>query len=117
MTSYNINLLLNNDQITSNSILWYSADFCKPCKKVHEILNELIESYNITNNELNIYKINFDSELENVKLKSDISKLPTLIILDENLEEINRYNGADPDKIKEFISNFGELIIKTTDDF
>jgi thiol-disulfide isomerase/thioredoxin len=103
MTSYNINLLLNNDQITSNSILWYSAEFCKPCKKVHKILNELIESYNITNNELNIYKINFDSELENIKLKSDISKL---IILDENPKEINRYNGADPDKIKEFISNY-----------
>ena len=80
----------------------------------HEILNELIESFNITNNELNIYKINFDSELENIKLKSDVSKL---IILDDNLKEINRYNGADPDKIKEFISNVDELVIKTTDDF
>ena len=30
MTSYNINLLLNNDQITSNYILWYSVDLCKP---------------------------------------------------------------------------------------
>ena len=58
---------------------------------------------------MNIYKINFDSELENIKLKSDVSKL---IILDDNLKEINRYNGADPDKIKEFISNY-----KTTDDF
>jgi len=99
MTYYNINLLFDNDQITPNSILWYSAEFCKPCKKVHEILIELIESYNITNNELNIYKINFDSELEYVKFISVISKFPMLIILDENIEEINRYNCAELDII------------------
>jgi len=39
-------------------------------------------------------------------LRLDLAKdSPTLIILNENLEEINRYNGADLDKIKELISN------------
>ena len=113
---YKITLIKNIETIDNldNSkfnILWFSAEWCKPCKELHLILDQIISSYQIKNKELYIYKIDVD------KLETEyiINKLPTLIILDEQLKEKHRKEGLN--NIKEFIELIDELKIIETDDF
>lgn len=113
---YKINIINNIETIDNlnNSIfniLWFSAEWCNPCKELNKILNQITLNYQIKNKELNIYKIDVD------KLETEfiINKLPTLIILDNNLKEKYRKEGIN--NIKEFIEQLDELQFIQTDDF
>ena len=69
-------------------ILYFTADWCGPCKKTRPIVEELNKDLSLTN----IKIVDVDSEMELAK-KFEIKSVPTFIII-ENNEEINRVVGA-----------------------
>jgi len=69
-----------------NTILYFTADWCNPCKKVKPIAEELIRDG------ANIKFIDVDVETEMVK-NFEIMSVPTFVVMRDNTE-IHRANGA-----------------------
>jgi len=69
-----------------NTILYFTADWCNPCKKVKPIAEELIRDG------ANIKFIDVDVEIEMVK-SFNIMSVPTFVVMRDNTE-IHRANGA-----------------------
>ena len=69
-----------------NTILYFTADWCNPCKKVKPIAEELIRDG------ANIKFIDVDVEIEMVK-NFNIMSVPTFVVMRDNTE-IHRANGA-----------------------
>ena len=70
------------------TILYFTADWCGPCKKTRPIVEELNKDLSLTN----IKIVDVDSEMELAK-KFEIKSVPTFIVIKDN-EEINRVVGA-----------------------
>ena len=68
------------------NILYFTADWCNPCKKVKPIVNELIKDGHF------FQIVDADMELELVK-RFEIRSIPTFILLKDGVE-IKRINGA-----------------------
>ena len=65
----------------------FSASWCQPCKQLSKVLAE-VDTSNYT-----IIEIDIDEDV--VKTASyGIRGVPTLVILDENLVEVNRKTGS-----------------------
>lgn len=69
-------------------ILYFTADWCNPCKKVKPIVEEL----NRESSDVKFQVIDADAETELVK-KFEVRSVPTFIVLDGGVE-INRVSGA-----------------------
>jgi len=71
-----------------SNVLYFTADWCSPCKKVKPIVEEL------NKDQLNIkfVIIDVDIEIEMVK-KFEIRSVPTFILIKDGIE-INRLTGA-----------------------
>ena len=69
-------------------ILYFTADWCNPCKQTRPIVEELNKDLSLTN----IRVVDIDSEMELAK-NFGIKSVPTFIVI-ENNEEINRVVGA-----------------------
>lgn len=77
-------------------VLYFTADWCGPCKRVRPIVEELISEGE------SIQIIDSDSEIELAKSFS-IQSVPTFILLSEN-KEIKRIIGAQTrDQLYRFI--------------
>ena len=78
-----------------NKILKFYADWCGQCKQLSNILNSL-----------NIQCVEYDideDENEDVMEKYSIRNLPTLVVVDEEGNEIAKHVGIDTrEHIKEF---------------
>lgn len=70
------------------TILYFTAEWCGPCKKTRPIVEELNKDLSLTN----IRVVDIDSEMELAK-NFGIKSVPTFIVI-ENNEEINRVVGA-----------------------
>ena len=70
------------------TILYFTADWCGPCKKTRPIVEELNKDLSL----INIKIVDVDSEMELAK-KFEIKSVPTFIVIKDN-EEINRVIGA-----------------------
>ena len=70
------------------TILYFTAEWCGPCKKTRPIVEELNKDLSLTN----IRVVDIDSEMELAK-NFGIKSVPTFIVI-ENNEEINRVLGA-----------------------
>ena len=70
------------------TILYFTADWCGPCKKTRPIVEELNKDLSL----INIKIVDVDSEMELAK-KFEIKSVPTFIVI-ENNEETNRVVGA-----------------------
>ena len=70
------------------TILYFTAEWCGPCKKTRPIVEELNKDLSLTN----IRIVDVDSEMELAK-KFEIKSVPTFIVIKDN-EEINRVVGA-----------------------
>ena len=87
----------------SKLILYFTAKWCGPCKKIYPELEELLngEKYH------DIYVLKIDVELEELKedISEDVEEMPTFHYLkDQTL--ISRSSGADMEEIEE---NFNKL--------
>jgi len=121
-----LNKLLSQDK---NHILWFGAIWCKPCKDLELMINDLCKNKISCDKDINIYKINVDNiELDefypknddiNCELSEQIIKLPTLVLLNNGKNETYRMTGTNKDDFNKFISNIGELKIELNfdDDF
>ena len=79
-------------------ILYFTAEWCNPCKRTRPIAEEL--------NRDNVIKIQFIDADDNGELcrKFEIKAIPTFILI-ENGKEIRRMNGAKTkEQIEEFIN-------------
>jgi thioredoxin-like negative regulator of GroEL len=70
------------------NILYFTADWCHPCKKVKPVVEEL----NRESSGVKFQVIDADSETELVK-KFEVRSVPTFIVLDGGVE-ITRATGA-----------------------
>ena len=79
-------------------VLYFTADWCNPCKKVKPIVEEM--------NRESIIKfqlVDVDSEMELVK-RFEIRSVPTFILIEDG-KEIKRATGAQTrGQLEEFIS-------------
>jgi thioredoxin-like negative regulator of GroEL len=81
-------------------ILYFTADWCNPCKRTRPIAEELDRD--------NVIKFQFIDADDNTELckKFEIKAIPTFILIEDG-QEINRMNGAKTkEQIEEFI-NYG----------
>ncbi len=69
-------------------ILYFTADWCNPCKKVRPIVEEL----NRESGDTRFQFIDADSELDLVK-SFEVRSIPTFIVLEDG-KEVNRVSGS-----------------------
>lgn len=82
-------------------MLYFTADWCGPCKMMRPIVSQIAED----NPGINIKFVNIDND-EDITSKYDIQSVPTFVI-QENGKEIRRHIGAVPRaKLESFM--FGE---------
>ena len=67
-------------------ILYFSSTWCQPCK----MLGPIMES---VGNEVNYQKIDVDSNQE-LSMKYGIRNIPTLVLVDNKGNELNRSTGV-----------------------
>lgn len=97
----------------NSNILFFCAEWCKPCRQLYIILENIINNYTIDSKELKIFKIDVDK----IELNYNINKLPTLILLDEQEKELKRIEGTNKQNIIEFIETIGKIKLINTNDF
>lgn len=68
-------------------VLYFTAEWCNPCKRVRPIVEELNRD-----NEYKFRIIDVDSEMELAK-KFEVLSIPTFIVINDNVE-IKRTTGA-----------------------
>jgi thioredoxin 1 len=85
------------------SILYFTADWCQPCKKVKPIVEE-INKDSVTKFQM----IDVDSEMELTK-KFEIRSVPTFILI-KNGTEIKRTTGAQTREQLEAFINYEKNI-------
>ena len=79
-------------------VLYFTADWCSPCKKVKPIVEEMNRE-SITKFQL----VDVDSEMELVK-RFEIRSVPTFILIEDG-KEIKRTTGAQTrGQLEEFIN-------------
>jgi thioredoxin 1 len=79
-------------------VLYFTADWCNPCKKVKPIVEEMNRE-SITKFQL----VDVDSEMELVK-RFEIRSVPTFVLIEEG-KEIKRTTGAQTrGQLEEFIN-------------
>jgi thioredoxin 1 len=80
-------------------VLYFTADWCNPCKKVRPIVEE------INRESINKFQIiDVDLEMELVK-RFEIRSVPTFILLKDGIE-IKRITGAKTrDQLEDFIND------------
>jgi thioredoxin 1 len=79
------------------SVLYFTADWCQPCKKVKPIVKELNRDY--FPGMFQMVDVDIEKEMTQT---FQIKAVPTFVLL-ENSKEINRITGA---KTKEELENF-----------
>ena len=80
-------------------VLYFTADWCNPCKKVKPIVEEMNKD-SITKFQM----IDVDSEMELAK-KFEIRSVPTFILIKDG-KEIKRTNGAQTrEQLEAFIND------------
>jgi thioredoxin 1 len=80
-------------------VLYFTADWCNPCKKVKPIVEEMNKDSIIK-----FQMIDVDSEMELTK-KFEIRSVPTFILIKDG-KEIKRTNGAQTrEQLEAFIND------------
>jgi thioredoxin-like negative regulator of GroEL len=81
-------------------ILYFTADWCNPCKKVRPIVEEL----NRESADTRFQAIDADSEIDLVK-SFEVRSVPTFIVLEDG-KEIKRVSGAQTkEQLQELMSH------------
>lgn len=79
-------------------VLYFTADWCQPCKKVKPIVEELNKD-SLTKFQM----IDVDAEKDLIK-SYEVRSVPTFILIEDGLE-INRVNGAQTkEQLLEFLN-------------
>ena len=87
MTNENFNNLTNENKIT---LVDFYADWCGPCRALSPVIEEISEE----KKEINVGKVNVDSE-KDLPNKFGVRSIPTMIIFKDG-KEIDRLVGFLP---------------------
>ena len=79
-------------------IIKISAEWCGPCKALAPIFHKISEMEEFKNVEFKEYDVD-DEDGEEYVSKFSIRNIPTILILDENNELINKSVGALPENM------------------
>lgn len=85
-----------------NTILYFTAEWCNPCKKVKPLVEEINREYV----DARFFMIDVDVEME---MASDfgVQSIPTFVVMNDN-KEVYRATGAQTmQQLKEMV-NYGE---------
>ena len=85
-----------------NTVLYFTAEWCGPCKKTRPI----VESLNHDQIETRFYIIDVDIEMEMAQ-DFGIKSVPTFIVIKDNTE-VHRTTGAKTKQQLEELINYGE---------
>ena len=85
-----------------NTVLYFTADWCNPCKKTKPIVEEL----NRDQSETRFYIIDVDLEMEMAQ-DFEIKSVPTFIVMQDN-KEIHRTTGAKTREQLESLLNYDQ---------
>jgi thioredoxin 1 len=85
-----------------NTVLYFTAEWCGPCKKTRPI----VESLNHDQTETRFYIIDVDIEMEMAQ-DFGIKSVPTFIVMRDNTE-VHRTTGAQTKEQLEELINYGE---------
>lgn len=86
----NIDDSIKNAKLPVFIDLW--AEWCVPCRKVEPIIKELADEYK---DKMVFSKLNIDENL-NTANRYQIMSIPMFLILDNNLEILEKFIGAVP---------------------
>mmetsp|Transcript_19122 Transcript_19122/g.28202 ORF Transcript_19122/g.28202 Transcript_19122/m.28202 type:complete len:133 (+) Transcript_19122:27-425(+) len=86
----------------NKSVVYFTAVWCPPCRRIAPIFNELAEE----NKSINFYKIDIDENKQAAKIEGIVS-VPTFIFY-KNEKIVNKFSGADHDQLEEFIADLNE---------
>lgn len=82
------------------NILKFSASWCTPCQKLKEIFQEL----DLTHHHLDEFDVDNEDDME-VASRYRVRGVPTVILIDDNGNEITRFSGVKSKKeIEELLS-------------
>ena len=68
-------------------ILYFSAPWCEPCKRLSPVMD------NLASEGIPVKKINIDYDVNNVE-RYKVASVPTLVLIDNNQNEIKRSVGG-----------------------
>lgn len=85
-----------------NTVLYFTAEWCNPCKKTRPLVEEL----NKDQSETRFYIIDVDIEME-MAADFGIKSVPTFVVMKDNTE-VHRTTGAKTKKELEDLINYGE---------
>ncbi len=83
-------------------VIDFYADWCKPCKMIAPILNELATEYE---NDIYIYKVNIDEQKELAKAFG-IRSIPTILFVPQTEKPMIMVGGLPKETLKDKIDNF-----------
>ena len=69
-----------------NKILYFTASWCGPCKMMASTVTEAIGGG------MNITKIDVDED-QDMSIKYNVRSVPTMVLVNQNNEEVNRVVG------------------------
>lgn len=82
-----------------NTVLYFTADWCNPCKRTRPIVEEL----NREQSEVRFYIIDVDIEMEMAE-DFQVKSVPTFVVMNDNVE-IHRETGAKTrDQLEQLIN-------------
>jgi thioredoxin 1 len=103
--AYHRGLVLNQESSEKASLLFFTASWCAPCKKVEPVLVELAEELE---EQLQLIIIDFDeAPVEVADFKVD--ELPTIILLDSDQNLLIRVDGASKDGLEALLKTVEKL--------
>lgn len=88
-------------------LLKFTADWCGPCKRIAEPMQELAKKYNVE-----IETIDIDKDDQNLSDVFKVTAVPTIILIDSNKKELDKVTGADLEKIEPLFQRCSEDIKK-----
>ena len=87
-----------------NIILFFTASWCGPCKKVYPKIEELIS--NVKYNDIKFYKVDVDECEDKLCDDYNINCMPTFIFLKDK-RRLDAHSGCDTDILEsKILSNF-----------
>ena len=85
-----------------NTVLYFTAEWCNPCKKTRPLVEEL----NKDQSETSFYIIDVDIEME-MATDFGIKSVPTFVVMRDNTE-VHRTTGAKTKQQLEELISYGE---------
>ncbi len=103
-------------------LVFTGSDWCRPCQYLHKDVFESEKFAKFANKNLVLVEMDFPRKAKNkispeqskynneLKRKYKVKGFPTVVIMDNNLKEINRWVGYSPTPLHKTISKYKEAI-------